>query len=163
MIDESIDCIACAKRDGKRCTAYVEFAKMQTRELPPEPFSGCIIPITERYQRMIKPGHRVLEIGCGAWSPIKDHCQSIGAEYEGIDTEEYYGETKSVATRIENLGALSFLDDSFDFVFGNQTFEHWEEYGCSNSWGLYQCFRVCKKNGIVALNVPIVQLRLSNP
>lgn len=33
--------------------------------------------------------------------------------------------------------------------------EHWGEYGCSLKWGLYQCFRVCKPNGRVLMNVPI--------
>jgi SAM-dependent methyltransferase len=155
MINNKIDCIDCGKRKGEECTGYVEFSSTQERELPPAPFSGCIIPITERYKKMIRPGQRVLEIGCGSWSPIKDHCDAIGATYEGIDTEEYYGTEKSVATRIENLASLSFEDECFDFVFGNQTMEHWEEYGCENIWGLFQCFRVCKFGGTVAQNVPI--------
>jgi SAM-dependent methyltransferase len=155
MIDRKTDCIDCYKRDGSQCTGYIEFSSTQRRELPPAPFSGCIIPIIEQYKNMIKPGYHVLEIGCGAWSPIKKHCEKIGATYEGIDTEEYYGNEKSVATRIENLTNLSFNDEQFDFVFGNQTMEHWEEYGCDISWGLSQCFRVCKTNGIVAQNVPI--------
>lgn len=155
MINNQINCIDCNKRKGEECGGYLEFSSTQKRELPPAPFSGCIIPITEGYKKLIRPGQRVLEIGCGAWSPIKDHCDAIGAEYEGIDTEEYYGTEKSVATRIENLASLSFDDEYFDFVFGNQTMEHWEEYGCQNIWGLFQCFRVCKFDGLVAQNVPI--------
>ena len=155
MTDKQIDCIDCNKRNGFECRGYVEFSKTQQRELPPAPFSGCIIPIIDQYKKFIKPDFRVLEIGCGAWSPIKDYCEIVGATYEAIDTEEYYGAEKSVATRIENLANLSFDDEQFDFVFGNQTMEHWEEYGCGNEWGLYQCFRVCKRNGIVAQNVPI--------
>jgi SAM-dependent methyltransferase len=51
--------------------------------------------------------------------------------------------------------ALSFDDESFDLVIGNQTLEHWNEFGCRPESGLWQCFRVCKVGGRVLMNVPI--------
>ncbi|MFC5489969.1 class I SAM-dependent methyltransferase [Dokdonella soli] len=97
----------------------------------------------------------VLEIGCGTWSKIKDHCQMIGSDYHGLDVlSEYYG-IPTIATRLENLAELSYSDESFDIVVGNQTMEHWGEHGCTLEWGLYQCFRVTKIDGLVLLNVPI--------
>lgn len=33
--------------------------------------------------------------------------------------------------------------------------EHWAENGCTLKWGIYQCFRVCKSQGKVVMNVPI--------
>jgi len=79
----------------------------------------------------------------------------VGARYEGIDTQASYYDRPTVATRIENLRDLSFPDASFDVVVGNQTMEHWAEYGCPLDYGLWQCFRVCKPGGLVLLNVPI--------
>jgi SAM-dependent methyltransferase len=113
------------------------------------------VPIAESYCELIKPGMRVLEIGCGSWSRIKDRCDEVGAHYDGVDViDEYYGK-KTVATRLENVAALSFDDDSFDLVIGNQTLEHWAEYGCRTDWGLQQCFRVMKPGGSLLMNVPM--------
>ncbi len=142
-------------RKGDICTAHDIAMATLGRDIPPHPFSACVIPIVAQYCTMIKAGDTVLEIGCGTWSAIRDRCLAVGANYEAIDVAEYYYGKRSVATRIENLAALSFEDDRFDFVFGNQTLEHWAEYGCRTSWGLQHCFRVTKPGGMVALNVPI--------
>ena len=89
------------------------------------------------------------------WDRIKSHCERVGRRIEAIDIDtEYFGK-KTNATRIENLAELSFGDDEFDFVIGNQSMEHWAEHGCTLGFGLYQCFRVCKPGGKVLLNVPI--------
>jgi SAM-dependent methyltransferase len=140
---------------GNKCTAYEKALAILGRTLEQPPLGACMIPITESYLLYIKRGVRVLEIGCGSWSQIKDACESQGASYEGIDTQREYFGKKSVATRFENLADLSFPDEYFDLVIGSQTMEHWAEYGCRLSWGLYQCFRVAKDKGRVLLNVPI--------
>jgi SAM-dependent methyltransferase len=148
-------CAECKWLVGKRCSAY-ELAQAELkRPLPPPPSGACMIPIVEGYLAAIGSGARVLEIGCGAWTKIRAHCERVGARYEGIDTQAEYFGVKSAATRIENLASLSFADDSFDLVIGNQTMEHWAEYGCATEWGLYQCFRACKPGGKVLLNIPI--------
>jgi SAM-dependent methyltransferase len=98
---------------------------------------------------------KVLDIGCGSWPRIREHCASIGASYEGIDVLESYFDVPTVATRMENLADLSYPDNEFDLVVSNQSMEHWGEFGCSIRWGLYQCFRVCKLGGRICLNVPI--------
>ncbi|MHB1035277.1 MAG: class I SAM-dependent methyltransferase [Pirellulales bacterium] len=114
-----------------------------------------MIPIVEEYLSLINAGMQVLEIGCGSWDWIKRQCEQVGACYEGIDVQpEYFGK-RVIATRIENLQHLSFEDERFDLVIGNQTMEHWAENGCTVLWGLYQCFRVCKAGGRVLMNVPI--------
>lgn len=148
-------CISCSMRQGTTCLAYLKNKEELKRPISPAPIGGCVRPIVANYLTKIKPGMHILEIGCGAWSPIKQHCDQVGAQYEAIDfCEEYFGE-RVVATRIENLAHLSFENESFDMVIGNQSLEHWAENGCTNQWGLYQCFRVCKLGGVVALNVPI--------
>jgi SAM-dependent methyltransferase len=148
-------CVDCRKLSGDHCRAHDEALATLGRELPPPPLGACMIPIVENYRSLIRPGMRVLDIGCGAWDFLKRACDEIGATYDGIDVLDEYFAHKTVATRIENLAELSFENDAFDLVVGNQTMEHWGEYGCTLPWGLYQCFRVCKPSGRVHLNVPI--------
>lgn len=148
-------CADCPKLDGEVCTAHAEAQRVLGRDLPPPPLGACMIPIVESYAQSVQPGWRVLEIGCGTWPALRDHCASVGAQWEGIDTEREYFGTPTIATRMENLAALSFDDDQFDLVVGSQSMEHWAEYGCDTDFGLWQCFRVCKPGGRVAMNVPI--------
>lgn len=149
------DCETCKYRNGQTCRAY-ESAKVEfKRPIPPPPSGACTYAIVEQYLPLIKKGMKVLEVGCGTWPKIRDYTQSVGAHYEGLDVqEEYYG-IKSIATKFENLAELSFSDQTFDLVIGNQTMEHWGEHGCDTIWGLYQCFRVTKPGGRVFMNVPM--------
>jgi SAM-dependent methyltransferase len=149
------DCSDCNLLIDDKCSIHPHVEQILNRKMPPPPLGSCEIPIVESYLPLIKNGMRVLEIGCGAWDYIKKYCAEVGAHYEGIDTEKEYFGKKSVATRYENLADISFPDEYFDLIIGNQTMEHWEENGCSLEWGLYQCFRVCKTNGLVLLNIPI--------
>lgn len=110
-----------------------------------------MVPIVEDYMTLIRPGMRVLEVGCGDWGWIRETCRAVRADYEGIDVAPQ----SSIATRIGNLADLSFEDESFDLVFGTQSMEHWGENGCSLRRGLHQCFRVTKPLGTIHLNVPI--------
>lgn len=148
-------CSECRMLVANECSIYATAKEILGREIPPPPLGSCVIPIVENYLHLITKGMRVLDVGCGSWGLIKAYCQSVGADYEAIDTESEYFNKKTVATRIENLAELSFPDEYFDLVIGNQTMEHWGEYGCTLDWGLYQCFRVCKQDGKVLINVPI--------
>ncbi len=148
-------CEECNWRDGHECRAHMLAKKELKRPIPPAPTGACTIAIVDNYLKEIKSGMKVLEIGCGVWSKTLDHCNKVGAHYEGLDVqEEYYG-IKCIATRIENLADLSYSDSEFDIVIGNQTMEHWAQHGCTMEWGLYQCFRVVRPGGRVFLNVPI--------
>lgn len=145
-------CRECAELVDERCLAEARSLDVLGDRKRPAPLAACPIPIVENYVRIIGRGSSVLEVGCGSWSRLRDHCLEVGANYEGIDGVQSAG---SVATRFENLADLSFPDDTFDFVVGTQSMEHWAEYGCSLEWGLYQCFRVSKRGGRVMMNVPI--------
>lgn len=148
-------CSECHMLIDGSCTAHTVAKEVLERDISPPPLGACMIPIVESYLTLITPGMHVLEVGCGTWDRIQKHCQEIGAHYEAIDAQEEYMGRKSLATRVENLADLSFPDAQFDVVVGNQTMEHWAEYGCTLRWGLYQCFRACKMGGRVAMNVPI--------
>lgn len=148
-------CRNCKMLENNTCKGYKVAVEELKRPLPPPPLGGCMIPIVESYCEYIVSSVRVLDIGCGSWAYLRDYCRRVGAEYEGIDIRSEYFGIRTVATRIENLNTLSFDDESFDIVIGNQSMEHWAENGCTLSWGLFQCFRVLKPNGRLCLNVPI--------
>lgn len=148
-------CQDCNMLKADTCSAYNIAIKTLDCQLPPPPLGACMIPIVENYLTQIQPNMKILDVGCGFWNRIKKYCEQIGAIYEGIDPQKEYIGKETVATRIENLAELSYEDNYFDLVIGNQTMEHWDENGCRIIWGLYQCFRVCKPNGKVMMNVPI--------
>jgi len=150
-----VACADCSQLIDGACAAHAQLAATLGRDLPPAPLGGCVLPIVEQYAALITRGMRVLEIGCGSWSRLRAHCASVGAHWDGIDAvTEYFG-SPVVATRVENLAALSFETDRFDVVAGSQSMEHWAEHGCDIDFGLWQCFRVCKPGGRVWMNVPL--------
>ena len=145
------DCRDCDYFDGAGCTVN---SRLAPDSVIPR-LRWCVWAIMHEYCRMISAGTRVLEIGCGANTLIRNHCFAVGAQWEGVDTESHYMGLPTVATRLESVERLSFPDQYFDFVIGTQTLEHWSEYGCRPELGLWQCFRACKVGGLVLLNVPI--------
>ena len=74
-----------------------------------------MIPIIEGYLAQISPGMRILDVGCGTHRAIQSYCQTVGAEYEGIDIEATYFGKPVIATRMENLADLSFPNEFFRY------------------------------------------------
>jgi SAM-dependent methyltransferase len=116
---------------------------------------NCISPIVEGYHKYLNSGHRVLEVGCGAWSPTRDYCHKIGATWEAIDILETYMGKKTLATKIASVEDIPFPNEYFDFVIANQSMEHWEENNVPIQQGLNEIFRVLKTGGVALINVPI--------
>jgi SAM-dependent methyltransferase len=74
----------------------------------------------------IKPGDRILDIGCGKAFLLYDFTQVLpGVEVAGIDISEYGIEhaKEEVKDQLQicNATKLPFADDSFDFVFSINT------------------------------------------
>lgn len=145
------DCKECRWFNGTTCTALLPDWPLS----PVNRVRACVVAIGEEYNGLIKPGMHILEIGCGTWSPTREHCLKVGAQWDGIDISPTYYGKPTIATRIESVENLSFPEEIFDLVIGNQTLEHWNEFGCRPEIGLWQCFRVCKPGGVVCLNIPI--------
>ena len=83
-----MNCLQCPMQAGSKCRA-AEVAEAELRRtLPPPPLGSCMLPIVGGYLTLIQPGMRVLDIGCGSWARIRNHCEKVGAVYEGIDVAE---------------------------------------------------------------------------
>lgn len=102
----------------------------------------------------IGPEDRVLEIGCGSSSFLKDNMKDK-KKWEGIDVFSIDSRGREcIATKLGSVHEIPFPNDCFDIVLSNQSIEHWFEYGVSISDGLKEITRVLKIGGIAHLNFP---------
>jgi len=122
------------------------------------PIRKCIIAINMNFiseAKKINEKFSVLDVGCGKWSYIKEHAPPL-MEWHGIDVkEEYSTGEKTIATKIGSVSDIPYPEENFDFVFSNQSIEHWQEYGVSFQEGLDEINRVLKKGGALWINFPI--------
>lgn len=116
---------------------------------------SCVIAIVEEYAHLFRPGQRVLEIGCGAWSPLKEQGRALGYQWEGIDVNSNHMGKPTIATQLASVESIPFPDAHFDFVVATQSMEHWEEYCVHLRKGLSELFRVLQPGGWALVNVPI--------
>ena len=121
----------------------------------PHPLRNCVTAIMLEYAELLKPGQTILEVGCGAWSPLKEKAGSVGCLWEGIDVNRSYQGQPTIATRIASVAEIPFVSENFDFVVATQSMEHWEEYRVDLHKGLSEVFRVLKPGGWALMNVPI--------
>ena len=103
----------------------------------------------------IKGAVRLLEIGCGPYSLIRNRMQPP-AQWEGIDVVKVDRKGHpSVATKQASVSDIPWPAASFDLVLSNQSIEHWYEYGVSLERGLFEIRRVLKSNGRAHINFPV--------
>lgn len=126
-----------------------------TLDTPGRPLRACATGIALEYVALFQPGTRILEIGCGAWSPIHDRVAELGIAWDGIDVNTEHLGKPTIATRIASVEGIPFSTGSFDYVVANQSMEHWEEYRVPLLRGLSEVFRVLRPGGWALINVPI--------
>jgi len=103
----------------------------------------------------IEAGERVLEIGCGAASWLRDHLP-FGTRWEGVDVYERDSRgRRCIATRMGSVHELPFPNGSFDWVLANQSIEHWYEYGVDAKVALSEIARVLRVKGQAHINFPL--------
>lgn len=105
--------------------------------------------------KSIKPGERVLEVGCGAQSALLDALDDPSI-WDGIDVFQntLRGE-KVIATKIASVSNIPFENDRFQIVLANQSIEHWHEYRVPPVQGLMEIRRVLAPGGRAVINFPV--------
>lgn len=80
---------------------------------------------------------------------LKQHYTSvIGSEY--LDSTCSFGESNSQNIRNESLTALSFTDNSFDYILSFDVFEHIPNYQTA----IQECARILRPGGEILFSVP---------
>jgi SAM-dependent methyltransferase len=102
----------------------------------------------------VKKNKKILEIGCGSYSWIKENLQDK-SNWTGLDIKKYNDEIKNIATDIGSVHNMIYDNNTFDYILSNQSIEHWSEYGVKIEEGLLEIARCLKKNGVVYINFPL--------
>lgn len=108
----------------------------------------CQRAIEERYYKEIYC-QDVLEVGCGTKAKggfIKNIVEANNCRWVGIDIKK-----TDLATHVCGVERMPFEDNSFDWVIGSQTLEHWPK----PHRALREIRRVLRPGGKVSLTAPI--------
>jgi protein-L-isoaspartate(D-aspartate) O-methyltransferase len=102
----------------------------------------------------IKPGDRILDIGCGKGFLIYDFTQVVpGVEVRGIDVSEYAIENAlddiKDKVQVGHANKLPFADNEFDLVFSINTLHNLHAYDLDPA--LREMERVGKKNKYICV------------
>ena len=147
-----VACRRCPKFDDKRSECGVPFGS---------PLRKCVVAATEAHLRDTR-GLRVLEIGYSRRSYGKRIVEISGGSWTGVEPMIDRSQTPRIGSGgYGHAGEIPFPDDTFDRVFGNQAFEHWEEPwpGVPSPPSYRDCLaeihRVLKPGGRLYLDAPI--------
>jgi len=147
-----VACRRCPKFDAARSECGVRFGS---------PLRKCVVAATEAHLRDTR-GLRVLEIGYSRRSYGKRIVEICGGSWTGVEPMVDRSKTPRIGSGgYGHAGEIPFPDDTFDRVFGNQAFEHWEEPwpGVPTPPSYRDCLveihRVLKPGGSLYLDAPI--------
>ncbi len=121
----------------------------------PHPLRNYVTAIVLEHADLLQPGYQVLEVGCGAWSPLGKRAEESGCRWQGINLDSSHMGRPTIATTVASVEAIPFPSKTFDLVVATQSMEHWEEYRVDLRKGLSEVFRVLRSSGWALANVPI--------
>lgn len=145
-----VACARCPKLDAVRGVCRVPFGS---------PLRKCVVAATEAHLKDTR-GRRVLELGYARRSYGKRIVELAGGSWTGIEPL-VDGPARLGAGGYGHAGRIPFPDETFDLVFGNQSFEHWEEplpngeRPPSYAECLKEIRRVLRPGGTLYLDAPI--------
>jgi SAM-dependent methyltransferase len=148
----SVPCRRCPKFDARHARCGVPFGS---------PLRKCVVAATEAHLKSTR-GLRALELGYARRSYGKRIVELSGGSWTGVEPLV----DRSRAPRLGaggygHAGEIPFPDGTFDLVFGNQSFEHWEEALPDGSKPpsynecLAEIWRVLRPGGSLYLDAPI--------
>jgi SAM-dependent methyltransferase len=113
-----VPCRRCPKFDARHSVCCVPFGS---------PLRKCVVAATEAHLRQAR-GQRVLELGYARRSYPKHVIETSGGSWTGVEPLVERHATPRIGTGgYGHAGDIPFPNETFDLVFGNQSFEHWEE------------------------------------
>ncbi len=130
--------------DNRECKSCVKYESCKTEVS----LRKCQRTLEELYYSGIKDMD-ILEIGCGNSKKggfIKNIVEKNNCRWSGIDIIE-----SDITTHVCGVEKMPFEDESFDWVLGSQTLEHWNK----PKKALKEVKRVLRPNGKVSLTAPI--------
>ena len=147
-----VACRRCPKFDAPRSECGVPFGS---------PLRKCVVAATEAHLHGTR-GLRVLELGFARRSYGKRIVEKCGGSWTGVEPLVDRRQIARLgAGGYGHAGDIPFPDGTFDLVFGNQSFEHWEEplpdgsAAPSYAECLAEIWRVLKPGGSLYLDAPI--------
>ena len=147
-----VACRRCPKFDAQRSECGVRFGS---------PLRKCVVAATEAHLGDTR-GLQVLEIGYARRSYGKSIVEICGGSWTGVEPMVDRRQAPRIGSGgYGHAGEIPFPDDTFDRVFGNQSFEHWEEPwpGVASPPSYADCLteirRVLKPGGTLYLDAPI--------
>jgi SAM-dependent methyltransferase len=147
-----VACRLCPKLDAARGECGVPFGS---------PLRKCVVAATEAHLRATR-GLQVLELGYARRSYGTRIVELVGGSWTGVEPLVDRRQTPRLgAGGYGHAGDIPFPAATFDLVFGNQSFEHWEERlpdgTASPSYAecLAEVWRVLRPGGSLYLDAPI--------